>query len=189
MKRALLATCVLLAMATSFACGDDDDEVIINPSETPTASPTATNSPTSPASTMRDVPSAVSHPELLAELATNREKWDAAEVVSYQYDFELFCFCPPLNHAVTIVVSNGQMVSMTSLSGAPIEGFVEEILSRYPTIDAIFDRTRAEIERSDEISIVYDDDYGFPKNVRSEGSSYAIDDESSTSVTNFQVLP
>jgi hypothetical protein len=152
------------------ACSGMATEV---PTEIPTGLPTG-------------IPAGVS-----GDLEGARQKWQEAGISHYRFNLNMICFCAfAENMPLVIEVQDGEVVSMEYQNGNEIDPASLEFFQRYETIDKIF----AELEKAaggeaDEVTVSYDDTYGFPEQIDIDFVKEAIDDELSMSLSGFEVLP
>ncbi|MBP6176930.1 MAG: hypothetical protein KA480_01330 [Anaerolineales bacterium] len=92
---------------------------------------------------------------------------------------------------LTIEVQNGKTVSIMDKDGnviAPDDQFAEYYL-RYSNMESIFDNLEADISgEADEVIVTYDPAYGFPSQVSIDFIKEAVDDETSYTISYFQLL-
>lgn len=119
--------------------------------------------------------------QVLINLANNRQKWAAAGIhnYSFDYDFTANIFSPPLH----IEVRNDLVTQVTDRSsGATYSN------SGAPTVDSLFVRAEAAIRSPNaDVKITYDSQRGFP--VKIEDDATTPDTGSITTVSNFQTVP
>lgn len=126
------------------------------------------------------------------EYDQNLAKWQSAEVAHYRFDLVIGCFCPFYQDMpLTVEVEEGDVVSIARADGSLVElsdpnyqYYVE-----YATIDRLFVELGSEMADADEITVTYDEQYGFPAEVSIDRIELAMDDELALHVTNFEVLP
>ena len=117
----------------------------------------------------------------LLQLSVNRQKWNAAAVhnYSFDYDFTAMVFSPPVH----IEVVNDLVTKVTDRGTGAIYPN-----TRAPTVDSLFARVE-QLIRSPEpnVRVTYDSQLGFPGKI--EESSTIPDTGSTATVTNFQQTP
>jgi hypothetical protein len=162
---------VLIILATVLtACSGMATEI---PTEVPTQIPTDL-----PAGVSRDIDSA-------------RQQWEAAGISHYRFNLNMVCFCAfAENMPLVVEVQDGNVVSMEYQNGSEIDPAGLEFFQRYETIDKIF----AELEKAaggeaDEVTVSFDETYGFPEQIDIDVVKEAIDDELSMTISGFEVLP
>ncbi len=208
----VVAIAILCALFLALsACGDDAEEP-------PTASPVTTklptespfNPPMTPAPTRnppgyieptptitpaRDspIPTTTYQPqlELLTDFVANRARWDAAGILNYQYEFTLACFCGFRNQPITIVVRDGQPVSLTNSLGEYLSGREYDIFLKYSTVDRLFVEFETTILERDPlgVEVSYDGQYGFPTMIKIGSLGGASDSGSVMTIPSLEVLP
>ncbi len=120
-----------------------------------------------------------------------RDQWQAANISHYRFNLFVGCFCVYTQDMPLIVeVKDGEVVSMEFQSGKAIEASNLEYFQRFATIDKIF----AEVEKdlggeADQVTVEYDETYGFPKQVSIDFIQQAADDELGLTVSEFEKLP
>ncbi len=127
-----------------------------------------------------------------SEYDQNLAKWQAADISHYRYELFIGCFCPfAEDMPLTVEVLNGEIVSITSADGSPVEATNPslEVYESYATIDLLFAELETDLSgEADEVVVTYDPTYGFPENIAIDRIKEAIDDELSLQVSNFEVL-
>ena len=135
-----------------------------------------------------------------SEVQEARDKWQAAHASHYRYTLFIGCFCAFRDEMPLVVeVKDGEVVSLESQTGKELNPANMEFYERYLTIDRIFDGIESgfKIEGNvdtagdvaDEITVTYDEKYGFPSQVNIDFIKNAVDDELSLQITDFEVLP
>lgn len=160
---------IVLAIVLT-ACSGMVTEV---PTEIPTEVPT-------------DLPTGVS-----GDIETARQQWEAAGISHYRFNLNMVCFCAfAENMPLVVEVQDGNVVSMEYQNGTEIDPASLEFFQRYETIDKIF----AELEKAaggeaDEVTVSFDNTYGFPEQIDIDVIKEAIDDELAMTISGFEVLP
>ena len=119
------------------------------------------------------------------------KQWTDAGVSHYRYDLVIGCFCPfSQDMPLTIEVKDGQVVSITNVEGVLLDASNPsyQYYLEYATIDLLFAELKSEMTEAEELTVVYDPQYGFPSEVWIDRIKLAVDDEMSLQVTNFEVL-
>jgi hypothetical protein len=125
-----------------------------------------------------------------SDLATNREKWNAAGVNHYTFELIVSCFCPFSEiMPITVEVKDGQIVSMTDVNGQAVEGEFAQYIEEAASMDRLFALAEKNAAEADEIQVTYDAQYGFPAAINVDFIKLAVDDEISYYVNNFKPLP
>lgn len=122
------------------------------------------------------------------QLRTHRRLWDEAKITEYRYTLKVGCFCPPEVVAPVIAhVRDGQPVSLTyKESGAAV---ASTFLANYDTMDELFRVIESAIDsRADMIKVAYDPELGYPKTIGIDYDKRAVDDETSWTISNVEVL-
>lgn len=122
------------------------------------------------------------------ELLSNRQKWEAAGVSSYELEMQQWCFCPDfITRPIRLVVTNSE----TSLVYADDGSNVAQQALETPLIGPVpkmFEGIEFVIRNEpDDLEVIYSEDYGFPVSIVVDPISSAIDDEFGFFVSNFRV--
>jgi hypothetical protein len=116
------------------------------------------------------------------ELRRQRERWEALEIRSYDYEHQKGCYCvPEINQRVRVEVRNGVVARTVNVASG------EEISHpqiTWPTIDELFDRTEELFGTGYKLKITYDRTRHFPTEIIGDVPD-AVDDEFTTTVRNF----
>ena len=107
--------------------------------------------------------------------------WATFEGGSYEYDIKQSCFCPSPNN-VHVTVINGVVASATPINGTN-DGNTTTL-----TVQQLFDIISDAQQGNGTADITYDIDYGFPSLVSLDPIIGAVDDETSYSIKNFQLI-
>ncbi len=118
----------------------------------------------------------------LDELRRNRQRWEALEIRSYDYEHRKSCFCQPvINQRVRVEVRNGVVTRTVNIATG------EEVSDPYitwPTIDELFDQTEHLLGTDYKLKITYDPALYFPARVSGDVPR-ALDDEFTTTAENL----
>ena len=122
------------------------------------------------------------------ELADRRADWEAAGITSYSYDLQYGCFCSETTTLPAhIVVTDGEVTDATYAQagydiarGDPVDENYEAL-----TIDGLFDLADRAVREADEVTITYDDEFGFPESIDIDWITNAMDDEQGVTASNF----
>lgn len=126
-----------------------------------------------------------------SEFDQAKEKWQDAGISHYRFELTYSCFCAFVSDMPLIIeVQDGEVVSMEYKSGNEIDPASEELFQQYATIDKIF----AELENAlnggaDNVTVTYDETYGFPTQINIDFIEEAADDELYLTISNFEALP
>ncbi len=126
-----------------------------------------------------------------SEYDQNLGKWQDAKITHYRYTLSIGCFCAFRGDMpVTVEVSNGEVVSIISATGAAIDSADPSYSSieYYATMDRLFTQLKSALDEADEVAAVYNSTYGFPTSVSIDQIKEAVDDELFITVENFEVL-
>jgi hypothetical protein len=111
------------------------------------------------------------------DLAAAQSRWEAAGIMSYDFDLQVTCFCGATALGpVTISVRNGQPSRVVSTdSGTVVDSLY---FQSYLTVDRLFvGLGRILSERPAAFTAVYDAGLGFPADVSIDGDAQVADDE------------
>jgi Family of unknown function (DUF6174) len=119
------------------------------------------------------------------KLEAHRAQWQSQGVDSYEFVLRRLCYCGGGTTPATVVVRNGQRVSVTDVeTGMPI---AENFAQYYLTIDELFDFIADAIDRKAyQIDVTYDAAYGFPRQISIDYLENAIDEEMAFEASSFQ---
>lgn len=199
MTRLVFVSMALASLAVTMTdCGSDDNASSATATATPTPHLTSTRSPpinpTSSPPTITTQPTPIGTPtyspaELSAALETNRAKWNAAGIKSYQFQFTISCFCGFPGLPITMVVHNSELVSMTDSSGALVTaGPAYDVFQPYSTVERMFQRTETDIHEASGVVVTYDDQYGFPIEILVGSRGMVTDSGSAVGISQFEIL-
>jgi Family of unknown function (DUF6174) len=118
------------------------------------------------------------------KLEAHRSQWQAQGVDSYEFVLRRLCFCGGGTSPATVVVRNGQRVSVTDVeTGTPIP---ENFVQYYLTIDELFDFVADAIDRKAyQIDVTYDATFGFPTRIAIDYIENAVDEEMAFEASSF----
>ena len=124
------------------------------------------------------------------DLESARQQWQEAAISHYRFNLNMVCFCAfAENMPLVIEVQDGNVVSMEYQNGNEIDPASLEFFQRYETIDKIFaELEKAKDGEADEVTVSYDDTYGFPEQVDIDFVEEAIDDELVLTISGFEAL-
>ena len=121
------------------------------------------------------------------ELTRNRQRWVAAGIHDYAYDYQRLCFCAPEStQPVRITVRQDAVVAVVRQSdGQPVDAKYG-----WPRIDALFDDIQGRLDQHvARIDVDYDATYGYPRSIVVDVAAMAADDEYSHTTANLRPLP
>ena len=122
-----------------------------------------------------------------AELTRNRQRWTAAGLHDYVYDYQRLCFCAPEStEPVRITVRQDAVVAVVRQSdGQPVDAKYG-----WPRVDALFDDIQGRLDQQvARIDVYYDATYGYPRSIVVDVAAMAADDEYSHTAGNLRPLP
>ena len=126
-----------------------------------------------------------------SEYDQNLGKWQDAKITHYRYTLSIGCFCAfREDMPVTVEVLNGEIVSIISANGSPMDSTnpAYSSVEYYATMDRLFTQLKSALDEADEVAAVYDSTYGFPTSISIDQIKDAVDDELFITVENFEVL-
>lgn len=121
-----------------------------------------------------------------AELASQRDKWQQANISSYQFSSQISCFCgTEYTSEKSIIVVDGVITeAFYSESGEPVTG---EMFDYLRTVEGWFDYLEDALQdKPAEFRVDYDPTYGFPTQFYIDGSRGIADDEIGVTLGDFQ---
>jgi hypothetical protein len=106
----------------------------------------------------------------------NLQKWNAAAIDAYEFDYRLNCFCGgPGVRPVHIAVRAGAVVAVSFADGGPPESYD---LAEYPTIPDLFADVDASLARKPfSVMVEYDGELGYPRELFADFVENAVDEE------------
>ncbi len=125
------------------------------------------------------------------DLESARQQWQDAAISHYRFNLHMVCFCAfAENMPLVVEVQDGNVVSMEYQNGTEIDPASLEFFQRYETIEKIFTELEKAIGgEADEVTVSYDDAYGFPEQIDIDFIEEAIDDELVLTISGFEALP
>jgi hypothetical protein len=119
----------------------------------------------------------------------NQQKWASQNAAHYRFNLTIGCFCPwrdlmPLK----VEVKDGQVISLTDKTGQSIPANFADKFNKSATMEGLYKILDSALEKADEVRVVYNDTYGYPKSIHIDYVKNATDDEIEYTVENFEVL-
>lgn len=150
-------------------CGGNDKETLETTSESVTAEEVTSIEK-------------VSTDDIAKELQANKEKWNSHEITDYSIEMQHICFCPP--EAVRLMIFEIKNNEIRSVRYADTDEYVEAgYFNDYNTVNGLFELAEQAITKNPhEITISYDEEFGFIKEL-SIDYEYQIADEEVTIIT------
>ena len=106
-----------------------------------------------------------------SELAINREKWSANGYRDYSLTMTRMCFCGDVGPFVVTVRSDSIVSAVRTSDGGP-----SLVISYLPTVNKLFDFIQHAIDdHTKTISVTYDAELGFPREVVYDLEGQAVD--------------
>lgn len=129
--------------------------------------------------------------EASSDIDSAQEKWQDAGISHYRFELTIGCFCIfSQDMPLIIEVQDGEVVSMEFKSGNEIDAVNMELFQRYATIDRIFaEIAKARAGEADNVTVTYDETYGYPKDAAIDFDELAADEEIYLTISSFEVLP
>ena len=157
-----------------LACGAGPGSSL-GPTRRPDRSPVPTMAPT-------PTPTVDTESALDAEIAAQREIWQALGIDDYSFEITRSCFCPPQSIGPFLVTVEDGVATSVLFEGAAAD---EQFTTGLPrTIDDVFQRL-LDLEDAAEVVVAWDAEHGFPSHADVDPIPNAIDDEFSLLVTSF----
>jgi hypothetical protein len=121
------------------------------------------------------------------ELTRNRQRWAAAGIHAYAFDYQLLCFCAPESTApVRVMVRQDAVVAVVRRS----DGLPAGTSYGWPRVDALFDDIQRRLDQhAARVTVDYDPTYGYPRSIVVDVAAMAADDEYSHMAGNLRPLP
>lgn len=120
--------------------------------------------------------------DLATDLQRAEFRWQQAGVQDYQVVVQNLCFCG-YTRPVRLTVRQGTVVSRVDAE----TGEVAPSYANARDIPELFDLVREAIERDAyKMTVTYDPQYGFPRQINIDYIGNAVDDELSVTVSEFQ---
>ena len=119
----------------------------------------------------------VSVDEITTELQANKEKWGAHEITNYEIEMQKICFCPP--DAVRLMIFEITDNEINSVRYVDSDDRVDpNFYDSYNTLNGLFELAEQALEHNpEEISIIYDDEYSYIKQISIDYKYEVADDE------------
>jgi hypothetical protein len=88
-----------------------------------------------------------------------------------------------------MVVRNGESVSITDTTGAPVTpGPTYDDFSRYSTVERMFQQIDTELPEASGVVVTYDEQHGFPTEILIGAYGHGTDSGSNVTISQFEVL-
>tara|TARA_S200000501_G_scaffold45646_1_gene36907 strand:+ start:2586 stop:2987 length:402 start_codon:yes stop_codon:yes gene_type:complete len=123
-------------------------------------------------------------PEIISSYEANKEKWENASILDYNFVFQVSCYCTEeYTTPKTVSVRDGNIVTVNHLA------FNEEMHWGIFSINDLF----KEIEKASNQNVAvlettYDSFYGFPTTLYIDRDKRIADEEMGYSISNFKPL-
>jgi len=168
----ILITCSIILSIS--ACGGNKDEV---PGETVEKEVTKTVTPESTKATSSDIAS---------EVQSNREKWMAHGISNYEIEMQKICYCVP--EVVRMMVFEVKDDKVDTVRYADTGDDVDpQHYGDFNTIEGMFSFVEQALEKNPaDLSIAYDEKYGYIKELSVDFKENIADDEISIIASNMR---
>jgi hypothetical protein len=115
--------------------------------------------------------------QFMETLNQNREKWNSFQIKAYSYSYRRTCEClPDKTREVVITVSDGEITEIKYSNSS--EEVDENPQGFYKTISELYNLIEDAInENSHQISVTYDDQYGYPADIFIDYDNAVADEE------------
>ncbi len=120
-----------------------------------------------------------------------QQKWQDANISHYRFNLSISCFCVFVQDMPLVIeVDDDKVVSMEFQNGNKIDPSFLEVFNRYATIDQIFAEVGKALDGgADQVTVEYDETYGFPTQVTIDFDQQAADEEIYLTISDFEALP
>ncbi len=131
----------------------------------------------------------VSKADITTELKTQKEKWLSHKISNYQIEMQKLCFCPPEVVRMMIFEINENEIKTARYVDTG-DTVAPENYNQDNTIEGLFAVVEQAMTNDPaEISITYDEEYGFIKSVTIDFHEKTLDDEVSFITSNMRHSP
>ncbi len=167
----LITCCVILSIS---ACGGNNDEEL---AKTVEKEVTKTVTPESTKATSGDIAS---------EVQSNREKWMAHGISNYEIEMQKICYCVP--EVVRMMVFEVEEDKVQTVRYADTGEDVDpQHYGNFNTIEGMFSFVEQALEKNPaDLSIAYDEKYGYIKELSVDFKENIADDEISIIASNMR---
>ena len=129
-------------------------------------------------------------------LTENIDLWESYNAVRYAYDYNLSCFCPVggIMPARVVVFEDKIEAILDPSTGEqlinPNDSTVvfETSLDLFRTIPELFDLVEEVRKDADDVDVTFDEEYGFPSYISIDRIRNAVDDESTYTIENLEII-
>ena len=119
----------------------------------------------------------VSVDQIVTELQANKEKWNAQKINNYEIEMQKICFCPPDVVRLMIFVITDNEISSVRYADSD-ERVDPNFYDDYNTLNGLFELAEEALEQNpEELSVIYDDEYGYIKQISIDYKFEIADDE------------
>jgi len=126
--------------------------------------------------------------DIATEVQINREKWQAHEIGEYQIEMQKICYCVP--EVVRMMVFEVNDDDITSVRYADDGEMVDpQHYGQFNTVESMFTFVEQALDKNPaDISISYDDKYGYIKELSIDFKENIADDEISIIASNMRPI-
>lgn len=119
----------------------------------------------------------VSVDQIVTELQANKEKWNSQGISNYEIEMQKICFCPP--DAVRLMIFEITDNEIKSVRYADSDERVDpSFYDNYNTLNGLFELAEEALEQNpEELSVIYDDEFGYIKQISIDYKFEIADDE------------
>jgi len=169
-----LFKCIFILIACSFvinACGGNKEEVPVEKQVTETVTPESTKATTN---------------EIATEVQVNQEKWKAHGISKYEIEMQKICYCIP--EVVRMMIFEVHDYNVESARYADTGKNVDpKHYGEYNTIDSMFSFVERALGKNPEnLTITYDEKYGYITELTIDFKKNIADDEISVIASNMR---
>ncbi|AXT40088.1 hypothetical protein D1814_16085 [Alteromonas sp. BL110] len=121
--------------------------------------------------------------DVLDDLNANRAKWETENIDTYQFEYQVSCFCTEETTLPRLVLVEGSQVTSQTI----IEGNIALPLDDATTesIDSLFQLIALEESRAESLSVKYDPELGYPTEINVDINEQTADDEYTLTISNL----
>jgi len=168
-----IVVCCSIALGVS-ACGGNKDDA---PVEEVDVQVTEKEVSENPKATTNDIAS---------EVQSNREKWNSHDISSYEIEMQKICYCVP--EVVRMMVFEVDSNKVKTVRYADTGEIVDpQHYGEFNTIEGMFNFIEQALEKNPaDLSIAYDEKYGYIKEVNVDFKENIADDEISIIASNMR---
>lgn len=124
--------------------------------------------------------------EVVTEIQANKEKWVSHAITGYQIEMQKLCFCSP--DAVRLMIFEVENDEIKTVRYADSGDEVDPSLyNQYSTVEGLFALVEQALEKNPaDLSIAYDEEYGYIKELTIDYKKDIADDEVTIIASNIK---